>query len=130
MQRFIRNFWSAIIWLGGIFLLTLLPGNYFPTVSRFWSLFSPDKLVHLALFAGLGFLMAIGLKRQYPVWPMRYIFVCVLVISIFMAVLTEVLQWILPIKRDGNVYDAIADIAGVFIGFAVFFILKIKIANK
>ena len=74
--------------------------------------------------------MAIGLKRQYPVWPVRYIFVCVLVISIFMAVLTEVLQWILPIKRDGNVYDAIADIAGVFIGFAVFFILKIKIANK
>ena len=130
MQRFIDNMWPAFIWMAGIFILTLLPGNYFPRVSGFWNLLSPDKLVHIVLFAGFSLLLAIGLKKQYPACPMRYIYLGVLVISIFMAILTEILQWFLPIKRDGNVYDAIADIAGVFIGFAIFFILKNKIAEK
>ena len=130
MQRFIGNLWPATLWLAGIFLLTLLPGNYFPGISGFWSLFSPDKLVHIVLFTGLAFLLAYGLKRQYPGWPLRYTFVWVLVVSALIAILTELLQWYLPIKRDGNIYDAIADIAGIFIGFAAFFILKKKIAKK
>ena len=130
MQRFIGNLWPAIVWLAGIFLLTLLPGSYFPRIADFWSLLSPDKLVHIVLFAGLSLLMAVGLKRQYPDWPVRYMFVGVSVISVCMAVLTELLQWYLTIKRSGNVYDTIADIAGVIIGIAIFYVLKIKIAKK
>ena len=130
MQRFISNMWPAALWLAGIFLLTLLPGNYFPSLSSFWSLFSPDKVVHIAMFSGLAFLLAFGFKRQYPNLSLRCIFVWVALISTFIAILTEFLQWYLPIKRDGNIYDAIADIAGVFIGFAAFFILKNKIARK
>ena len=130
MQRFINNLWPAAIWLAGVFLLTLLPGNYFPRVSSFWSLLSPDKLVHIAMFAGLAFLLALGLKRQYPDLSVRCIFAWVVIISTFIAILTELLQWHLPIKRDGNIYDAIADIAGIFIGFAAFLLLKNKIARK
>ena len=130
MQRFISNMWPAALWLAGIFLLTLLPGNYFPSLSSFWSLFSPDKVVHIAMFSGLAFLLAFGFKRQYPNLSLRCIFVWVALISTFIAILTEFLQWYLPIKRDGNIYDAIADIAGVFIGFAAFFLLKNKIARK
>lgn len=130
MQRFISNMWPAILWLAGIFLLTLLPGNYFPQISSFWNLFSPDKLVHIAMFAILAFLLTFGLKRQYPNKSARCIFLWVLAISAIIAILTELLQWYLPIKRDGNVYDTIADIAGIFIGYAAFFVVKIKIANK
>lgn len=130
MQRFISNMWPAALWLAGIFLLTLLPGNYFPRISSFWSLLSPDKLIHIALFSGLAFLLAFGLRRQYPNLTTRCIFTWVAIISTFIAVLTELLQWYLPIKRDGNIYDGIADVAGVFIGFAAFFIVKNKIARK
>ena len=130
MQRFISNMWPAAVWLAGIFLLTLLPGNYFPRISGFWTLFSPDKLVHIGLFSGLAFLLAFGLSRQYPERSMRCIFVWVGVVSTFIAILTELLQWYLPIKRDGNIYDVIADIVGVFIGFAALSILKNKIAKK
>lgn len=130
MQRFFSNMWPAAVWLAGIFLLTLLPGNYFPRISSFWTLFSPDKLVHIALFSGMAFLLAFGLKRQYPDWSVRYTFMWVMATSSFIAILTELLQWYLPIKRDGNIYDTIADIAGVFIGFAAFFILKNKIAKN
>ncbi len=130
MQRFISNMWPAALWLAGIFLLTLLPGSYFPRISSFWSLFSPDKLIHIALFSGLAFLLGFGLKRQYPNLTVHCIFIWVVLISTFIALLTELLQWYLPIKRDGNIYDAIADFAGVFIGFAAFSILKNKIAKK
>lgn len=130
MQRFISNMWPAAVWLAGIFLLTLLPGNYFPRISDFWTLFSPDKVVHIALFTGLAFLLAFGLARQYPERSMRCIFVWVGLVSTFVAILTELLQWYLPIKRDGNIYDVIANIVGVFIGFAAFSILKNKIAKK
>lgn len=130
MQRFIGNLWPAMLWLAGIFLLTLLPGNYFPQVSDFWSLFSPDKLIHIALFAGLGFLLIIGLRKQYPEYPERYIYSIVAGIGMLMAFLTEMLQCYLPIKRDGNLFDAIADVVGILVGFLIFHLLKIKIAKK
>lgn len=130
MQRFIVNLWPAMLWLAGIFLLTLLPGNYFPSVSNFWNLFSPDKLIHVALFAGFGFLLMIGLSKQYPAIAARYIYGIVAGVSVLIAVLTELLQSYLPIKRDGNLYDAIADVAGILAGFLIFYIMKIKIAKK
>ncbi len=130
MQRFIGNLWPAMLWLAGIFLLTLLPGNYFPRVSSFWNLFSPDKLIHIALFAGLAFLLIMGLLKQYPACSKRYIFGIVAGISVLIAVLTELLQWFLPLNRDGNLYDTIADVAGILVGFLIFYILQIKIAKK
>lgn len=119
-----------MLWLAGIFLLTLLPGNFFPGVSSFWSLFSPDKLIHVALFAGFGFLLMIGLRKQYHAIAARYMYGIVAGASVLIAALTELLQWYLPIKRDGNLYDAIADVAGILVGFLIFYILQIKIAKK
>jgi VanZ family protein len=130
MQRFIGNLWPAMLWLAGIFLLTLLPGSYFPQVTDFWSLFSPDKLIHIVLFAGLGLLLLVGLRKQYPAAAERYIYGIVAGASVLIAILTELLQWYLPIKRDGNVYDTLADMAGILVGFLFFYILQIKIAKK
>lgn len=119
-----------MLWLAGIFLLTLLPGNYFPQVTDFWSLFSPDKLIHIALFAGLVLLLIPGIHKQYPSCSKRYKYGIVVVTSVLIAILTELLQRYLPLKRDGNLYDVIADVAGIFVGFLVFYILQIKIAEK
>lgn len=128
--QFIKNLWPAIVWLGGIFVLTLLPGNYFPKVSGLWSLFSADKLIHICLFAGLSFLMLTGLEKQYYKYNRRYIHLIVAAFSLGIAIITELLQWQLPIKRDGNIYDFIANFAGIVIGFLVFTFPDIKKLKK
>ena len=120
IPQFIKNLWPAIVWLGGIFVLTLFPGNYFPKVSGLWSLFSADKLIHICLFAGLSFLLLSGLEKQYFRYNRRYIQVIVAGFSIGIAMITELLQWQLPIKRDGNIYDFIANFAGIVVGFLLF----------
>lgn len=130
MPRFIRNMWPAIVWLSGILILTLLPGNYFPGLTGFWSLFSSDKLIHVILFAGLSYLMVKGLIKQYPAGKLRYIYALVALFGILFAVFTEVLQWHLPVKRDGNVYDTLANVAGVFTGFGLLFFLRINIRKN
>lgn len=130
MSRFIRNMWPAIVWLCGILILTLIPGNYLPGLTGFWSLLSPDKLIHVVLFAGLSYLMVKGLIRQYPAGNLRYIYVGVTVFGILFAAFTEVLQWHLPVKRDGNVYDTLANVAGIFTGFGLFIFLRINIRKN
>ncbi|MBW6492341.1 MAG: VanZ family protein [Lentimicrobium sp.] len=130
MPRFVCNLWPAIIWFLGIFLLTILPGNYIPEISGFWSLFSPDKLVHLALFAGLAYLLMMGLIKQYPETDLRFIYIVVACSGILFAIITELLQWYLPIKRDGNIFDGIANVIGLFAGIAFFTFMKIKNQKK
>jgi hypothetical protein len=126
IPQFIKNLWPAIVWLGGIFVLTLFPGNYFPKVTGLWSLFSVDKLIHICLFAGLSYLLLSGLEKQYFRYNRRYIHVIAAAFCIGIALITELLQWQLPIKRDGNFYDFIANFAGIVTGFLLFTFPNIK----
>lgn len=111
-------------------VLTLLPGNYIPKVSSFWSLFSPDKLVHLFLFSVFSFLIFHGFHKQYPGSRNRYVILKVLAVAAGLAIITEGLQAVLPIKRSGNIYDAIADIAGAMLGWGIFYYFKNKKRKK
>jgi VanZ family protein len=126
IPQLFKNLWPTTVWLGGILVLTLFPGNYFPKVSGLWSLFSADKLIHLCLFAGLSFLLLSGLEKQYYRYNSRYIQVVVAGFSLGIAIITELLQWQLPIKRDGNIYDFIANFAGIVTGFLLFTFPVIK----
>jgi VanZ family protein len=69
-----------------------------------------DKLVHLALFT----LLAVTARfAGMAVWT-------VLVVFVTYAALSEVLQALLPIGRDGNVPDGLVDVAGVLLGVAAY----------
>ncbi|GGF42360.1 hypothetical protein GCM10011519_15260 [Marmoricola endophyticus] len=68
-----------------------------------------DKLVHAVLFV----LLAVTGVRAGLSWR------AVLVALLAWAVVSEVLQAVLPIGRDGNVADAVADAAGVLVGLAI-----------
>jgi len=126
MLFFFKNFWPGIIWGCVILALTLLPGNYFPQVGSFWNLFSPDKLVHLFIFGVFGFLLLTGTYKQYPDTINRYIFVWPLLVVVLMGVVTETLQAVLPIGRDANIYDLIANIIGCLLGWVTFSELRKK----
>ena len=65
-----------------------------------------DKLVHGLLFAALA---VTGRLARLPVLPL-------LVALVGYAGLSEVLQTVLPIDRDGDVRDALADVVGAVAG--------------
>ncbi len=125
-----KNFLPSILWTVVILVLTLLPGNYIPRVGSFWNLFSPDKLIHVFLFSVLALLLFSGFFKQYPGRSKRYITGMVLAFSILLAIITELLQAMLPLGRSGNVYDTIADFAGISLGWLIFFQYRKKKQKK
>lgn len=128
MPKFLHAFWPVLLWIAGIFLLTLLPGTYVPKVGSFWNLFSPDKLVHLFLFGVLGWLVMRGLVMNNQGTVFGNYYLVVIVLAVLLAVATEMLQYLLPIARSGNIYDAIADVAGSALSglFFIFYKKKFK----
>jgi len=126
MLTFLKNFWQGLIWGCFILALTLLPGNYFPSVGSFWNLFSPDKLVHLFIFGVFVILLITGNYRQYSGRESRYIDIAPVLAAALLGITTEVLQAVLPVGRDANIWDAIANIAGILLAWAVFTHLRNK----
>jgi VanZ family protein len=79
-----------------------------------------DKVAHLLMYLGLGFLLAwwfhlagrVGLR----------LFVTALFIAAIYYALDELLQ--VPVGRTADIRDALADCAGAIIGFACFLITR------
>ena len=99
-----------------------------PEVPAFLDLFSPDKLVHLFLFAVLVLLLLRGLRKQFhETISRRFAVAIVLNIGVFLGGMTELLQGTaLVTGRQCSVYDFIANVAGCFLGWGFFIIRKRK----
>ncbi len=104
-----------------------LPGSYFPTVTTFWDWLSPDKVVHVIIFMVQVFLVLMAFRRQYFLGNKRLVYTWWILITVTLfALLTEVLQVYVFIGRYGNVYDFIADFAGVVLGLLAYNLLNKK----
>ncbi|GAB1405058.1 hypothetical protein MASR1M74_22370 [Lentimicrobium sp.] len=125
-QGNLRHFRPALLWLAGILVLTLLPGSYIPKPGSFWNLLSPDKLVHLFLFGVLAWLISKGLEARDNGIVFARHYLIVMAVAVILAFATEILQYLLPIGRSGNLYDAIADVAGSALGILLFNFYKKK----
>jgi VanZ family protein len=110
-------FW-AISWTIIILIIVGIPGNQIPRVSKFIDLFQPDKIVHLAMFAPFSYLWALYIYGLTSSRKRSVYFV--LVLGMFYAIISELLQKYVFIGRNANVPDAIADIVGVIVGIVVF----------
>lgn len=73
-----------------------------------------DKLIHFLLFA------ALAVSGGWAALPVTHL----LLRLVAYAGVSEVLQSALPIRRDGDVRDVLADSAGVVTGLAVVFLLR------
>lgn len=93
----------VLAWLWS-FLVLFTPGPDLPQHVDVW-----DKLGHASLFA------AIALTGRFARVPARW----VLAILVGYAAISEVLQWQLPIHRDGDWHDSLADIIGTVCALAV-----------
>ncbi len=117
----LRNMWPALAWAAVILVLSGIPGDYIPHVLSFRDWLQPDKIVHVAIFGVLALLLLRGILTRRPgKKPQRFAEPIVLFIGTVFGALTELLQRYLFIGRSGNVFDLLADIAGLLAGIAVY----------
>lgn len=129
-QIFLKYHWPWLAWLLGIFVATGIPGDYVPHLITFKEWMSPDKILHIFLFAGLVFLSLRSFMMQYKIMHQRLIYVGVLLVSISIGGITELMQNYLLTGRNGNVYDFGADALGCLTGLFIFNLVKQKILGK
>lgn len=96
----------AVAWSVLILVACSIPGSELPDSA----LLSHDKVGHFALFFGFGWLWL-------RVAPGRV--GTVLAAGIGYAIGSEAWQAALPLNRSGDVYDVVADVAGLLAGLAV-----------
>jgi len=115
---------GAVFWTILIMVLVGIPGNQIPKVSHFIDLLQPDKIVHIGLFAPFSFLWISYFSRKFN--SIKWSVILVVILGMFYATVTELLQVYVFIGRSGNFPDAIADFIGAIIGITYF----IKKTNK
>jgi VanZ family protein len=97
-----------------------MPGRQMPETGE---LFSFDKIAHLGVFCILNFLMIIGLSKQFTFISLRKNAVSYgTVLSALYAGILELGQSIIP-ERSSNAADMAFNLAGVFFGFLIFFLV-------
>lgn len=97
-----RSTWPAIAWSTLILVAVAIPGAYVP--GPVWSL---DKVVHFALFAGFAWFWMRGAPGAWA---------RIAAVGLLYGTLTEVAQSILPGERTGDPMDAVANVAGLAAG--------------
>jgi VanZ family protein len=103
--------WLAILWTAGIFVACWLPRRWMPVREgspQAHPALHADKIVHVALFAGFGFLWLRALPRGSGSR--------VVLLGLLLAIVTELGQNHHWVGRDGSVDDGLADLIGAFIG--------------
>ena len=127
----IRRQWPAIAWALFILILTGIPGNQIPRIPDFLEWLSPDKVIHLIMFGLLSYLMLYGNRRQYFKSKKRSFYVInVILISAVYGIITELLQVYVFTGRNGNIYDAAADLLGAIIGGMAYYLQHLKNNNE
>ncbi len=133
MKRLSESFYPGLICASIIMVLMGLPGKYFPTVISFWDWLTPDKIVHLILFAVLSFLSLWGYRKILfdPNYKDRKkIIITISLISIAYGGLTELMQKYVFINRYGSIFDFIADTIGCILGIIFFLFIVQKKLKK
>jgi VanZ family protein len=112
-----------VLWSLLILIIMGIPGNYFPQPVPFIRLFSPDKIVHLILFAPFAYLLLKDLSStKHTKKQRKKLYVITFVNGTVYAIMTELLQFFVFVGRNGNYVDAIADIIGILLGIGVFWL--------
>lgn len=115
-RRLLRPLPLAIGWT-----LVLFAGLSIPTDSLASAapLFSADKLVHIALFGIFGFLW-LRVRAARSEERLRKTYAVVWAGGLAFAIATELYQHVLPLGRQGDPYDVLANAGGLLLAAAVY----------
>lgn len=101
-----RRFLLPVLWTLGILAACSIPGRELPAAP----IAGLDKVAHVVLFAGFGWLWARALPARRAAWA------GLLGAGLAYAVFTEWYQGLLPLGRSADPYDALADALGLVLG--------------
>lgn len=108
MKNFLKYQFPAFAWMGIIFILSSIPGNYFP--EQPFDLF--DKLVHACLFGILTYLIYRGFQYQdKSAFFKNFSIAIAFLICVIYGIIDEIHQEYVP-GRSPDITDALADILG------------------
>lgn len=90
--------------------------------QEYWFVFPGlDKLIHLSIFAFLGFTILMSFKRLKVIY--------LLIVILIYGLATEILQEVMHMGRSFELLDLLADIIGSLLGFFAYRVL-LKIINQ
>jgi VanZ family protein len=125
---FLKYNWPGLCCLAIILILTGVPGNYMPTIQRFWDWLGPDKIAHLIMYGTFVYLLLRGFSKQTQFAGLQANFVIyAMLIGIIFGAFTEVMQRYVFTGRNANIYDFLANVAGCFAGLAVYYLINRKL---
>jgi hypothetical protein len=105
----------ALLWTLAILVLCWIPGfwlNQVETRSDWFTIPNLDKVIHWSIFTGFSVLwVRVGSSRRRYLW--------VGLGGLALAAVTELVQNLPLIGRDGNIGDATGDLLGTLAGLAV-----------
>jgi VanZ family protein len=123
MLIFLKHLQFSILLFGLILILTLMPSNEVPSASGI----KLDKIVHFCLFFCFTFSLIIGLLKQYYFKIMnRNALKYTVFIAVFLALITEVLQYFMLLGRSFDWSDILFNILGILFAVIIFFLIKGK----
>jgi len=127
---FFKSLWPALLWALFILVICGVPGHKLPHVD-FLKWLKPDKVIHLFVYAVLCYLVLKGFTKQETIPFFRnHSKLLAVVFCVGYGILIEVLQQYVFIDRSGEVFDALANATGAFIGLWCFsFMRKKRSAN-
>lgn len=114
--NYFSTFFFSLILVG-----TLVPGSTLPESSTQHL----DKVIHALLFFLFVFSAIIGFVKQSQYPKLHFDAVkYVLLFSGLLAIGTEVLQYLVIPRRTFDLYDIVADVFGVGVGFLFFLLVR------
>ena len=106
-------------------LLTLLPAKNFSS-GGIWQ---HDKIGHMLIFGSWTFLVGLFRIVRYTDRPPTLI--TILLAGVFFGVLIEIMQYVLPVHRDPDILDAVADFVGCMLAYGLLkLILRAKYSEN
>jgi VanZ family protein len=108
----------AVAWTLALLVALSIPADALPPTNPALSL---DKVVHIGLFWVLGILwLRVGLPPHAVHTRKMMRGLLVLGGGTAFAVLTEVYQYLLPVRRHGDPYDALANVIGLLVALLTY----------
>tara|TARA_R110001592_G_scaffold9215_1_gene49127 strand:+ start:51824 stop:52204 length:381 start_codon:yes stop_codon:yes gene_type:complete len=112
----------ALLWSFGMAYALFSPASNVPDIPKFYG---SDKVIHFGMFVGMAFLWNRVVRHNVNINRKNStkLFTNYLVLWIFIAILTEYLQRLVP-GRSFDYFDIITNIVGVIIGAGIFIYLN------
>jgi VanZ family protein len=126
MLKIFKYHWRAILWILVIAAACLMPSDNLPGTSFFARIPYFDKMVHFVMYFIFALFLMSGFSRQYGKTSAKA-YIHSFILAFIFGVLIECIQE--KVGRNYNIYDMIANAAGIIVSLLLFNPIKWILRN-